>query len=232
MAIDKNDLLKLRPCAYHTCSAHNYQSIRAEGRLLPASTLLEGGSIEPGRHRKESVTVRGAHGHVVLRDHRQFALGAVEIEGGGAPTTYIGEQLDGRVFFWPGDQRRPIATGRRHYEKYCNVEPLVVIRVSLGDLLACNPSTPFEVTRCNSGSARKQYGHKVLRGPSIFQTLDRAPWRVRQVIEFTFRGPITLPLNIESSPHWSGPWMRVWPANQARANGTSVAQQQERSAIR
>lgn len=126
--------------------------------------MLERASIGLGRHRETSITMHGPDVEVVLLDHRPFPLGAVEIV---TPTTYIAEHPDGRVVLWPGDQRRPVPSGQRYYQRYA-------IRPDLSDLLACNPTTPFDLTKCNSGSARMQISRKVPREPSTFRPVDRA----------------------------------------------------------
>jgi len=110
--IHENDLLELRPYAFHVCSYRNLPSIRSAGSLLPASHLLKGCSLLPGERRARSVALSTIHGEVVLRDHRPFALGAVEFEQGYRSRDYIAEQLDGRVFFLP-EIKGPAATQAR-----------------------------------------------------------------------------------------------------------------------
>ncbi len=210
MPIDKNDLIRLRPCAYHVCSHRNLPSIRAAGRLLTASHLLRSCSLQPGEKRIGSVSLRGAHGEVVLRDHRPFALGAVDFEAGWGAKDYIAEHLDGRVFFWPGFEDRPIARGRKHFGRYSKIEKLAVLRITTRDLIQHNESVPMEVTKCNSGSARMQKGQKVRRGPSTFQRLDAAPWRASQVVELTFQDSVVLPAGTQLALSIEGPWVSLW----------------------
>lgn len=211
MPITRTGLIEARAFAFHTCDQANLTAIRSARVLFPASTLFASRPDLRGVRREESVVVKTAHGPVVVRDNRPLAAGAIAFEPGWTLARYIQEQLDARVFFWPGTADGPSSRGKAHFDRY-KESGVAVLRVALGRLLQCNSIPTFEVTRFNTGSARMQRGEPVVRGPSCFHPLARAPFRASEVAELTFRGEVRLPSETEYAFALNGPWNRLWTA--------------------
>ena len=81
-----------------------------------------------------------------------------------------------------------------------------MIRARTTALLAEYANRTLWVTKCNSGSARHQWGKPVPRGPSTFQHPDTAPFKVSEVIELSYRDEALLPDDTQWSTSLAGPW--------------------------
>lgn len=200
-------LLELRPFAYHTCGALNFESIRSSRALRSARDLLAGSEHEHllTIRRKHSARVTLPDGSVEVRDNSPLRLGSLELEPDVTLEAFLLE-LNSRVFLWPGSESGPIRTGGAHFEHYSGIGTVHVIRVPLRHLLQANPSRALAVTYCNSGSARHQGGRKVVRGPGTFHPVNSAPRVAAAIKELTFVGSVLLPVTTEFSSSPSGPW--------------------------
>lgn len=172
------------------------------GCLLPASALAN----EPGQHgQKRSIarTVVAAGRPVSLRDQATLHAGNVALQGGWTFERLV-EELNARVFFWPG-RDAPIDYGRRHFERYRSEGP-ALLRLDFLDICVANPRVGPDVCRYNSGSPRFSNGRPSPRGPDTFQPLALSDLTPSQVVEVTFRRTITLPPSVEVAAHPEGPW--------------------------
>jgi hypothetical protein len=80
-------------------------------------------------------------------------------------------------------------------------------------LLVANPGRDLFVSRCNSGSARHQKGHRVKRGPATFRCLSEALFPASSVVELSFLEGVRLPADSEFSTALEGPWRRLRPVS-------------------
>ena len=201
------DLIRLRPFAYHTSGRENFNAIRRRSELRSASVILEGTGHDHllTNRRKSSVTLQVNGETVVIRDNRPLRPASVRLLGGWSLSDLLRE-LNSRVFLWPGWESRPIRRGRSHFERYEAEGPVFTIRIPLPSLIAANHDRDLWVTRCNSGSARHHGGQPVPRGPSTFQLPEEATFRVSEVIELSYVGAARLPTDAQWSESLIGPW--------------------------
>lgn len=197
---------RLHPYAYHLSHRDNLRHLRETARLVPAAILMErGGRVDLIRTRRRSherVTVEGRV--IVLRDQRPLHRGHARLPKGYTFDDFI-ENLNRRVFFWPGDETGPIDYGIRHFRHYENEKPMV-LRIEFASLVRANPSVGPRFCRYNSGSPRCSYGKKSPRGPRTFLTAVDFEGSANQVVEVTFENEIVLPSNTELGSRPSGPW--------------------------
>ena len=203
-------LLELRPFAFHTCGALNFESIRRARALRSAEDLLVGSEHEHllTLRRKRPVRVALPGGPVEIRDNAPLRIGSLELEPDITLESFL-QELNSRVFLWPGNEYGPIRTGGSHFEHYSGIGTVHVIRVPLLHLLQANPNRSLAVTYCNSGSARHHNGQKVIRGPGTFHAVERAPKSVAKIKELTFVGSVHLPEGTVYSSSPSGPWQSL-----------------------
>jgi hypothetical protein len=203
-------LLELRPFAFHICSELNFASIQRSHELRSATALVLGTTFEQllSVRRAKSVVAHLPEGTVEIRDNRPLRLGSLELEPDVTVEEFL-QEINSRVFLWPGNEKGPIGTGCAHFERYHGEGDVRVIRAPLKDLLRVNPDRALSVTYCNSGSARHHSGRKVLRGRSTFQPVEHATRPMSEVKELTFVGSVRLPKSVVWSPTPFGPWQAL-----------------------
>jgi len=105
---------KLRPCLFHLTATVNVSRIVRDGLLCPASaTLKDGGRTELLRERRaEGVEICVGTETVHLRDQRPLHGGNMALQGGWSLEDVI-QELNHRVFFWPGTLRASNSMARR-----------------------------------------------------------------------------------------------------------------------
>ncbi len=215
MGFSTEDLIQIRPFAYHTSSRRNFEAIIRSRLLRSTYDLLWGTDYEyllDGQRKKSSV-VPLSEGQVEIRDHRPLRLGSIQFEPGCFISDFIAH-LNCRVFFWAGNARGPLSkSGKSHYERYAGEGEVFVLRVPIESLLACNPDRQLFVTNCNSGSARHQGGNPVIRGPNTFVVPERANFTTKDVVELCFSGSCPLPSDLVRAKGFKGPWRPMWSAD-------------------
>lgn len=206
-------LMSLRPFAYHTCSALNFQSIRRTRSLKSAADLLAGtgySSLLTVR-RKSSVVVELSSGPVEVRDNLPLRIGSLALEEGCSLEQFL-LLLNRRVYLWPGNNHGPCRPGPEHFQHYQGSGAVHILRVPLASLLSANPGRELEVTFCNSGTARHHGGQPVQRGPNTFVAASLASGRPSEVKELCFVGSLALPPDTEWSTVLAGPWQPLCEA--------------------
>ncbi len=206
------ELAGLRPVAYHTTSMTNLERIKRLRLLESVKSILEGSQhlhLLQGRRRKPATVVIGNH-RVDVRDQLPLRPGSIKFQDGWELQDLL-DELNSRVFFWPGDERRPRGRSEGHYKKYADSGEVAVLRMPLRSLLCSNPARRMYVSKCNSGSARNNQGKPVVRGPRTFAFPEAADFTRGKVIEFSFRGSVSLPMDAEWSSNLLGPWQRLVP---------------------
>ena len=207
MGFSIEQLIALRPFAYHTSGRENFESILERSSLRSTRAILEGTEHESlvRSFRKESFTLHIDGRRVVIRDNKPLRPGSLDLRGGWAFEDLL-ENLNSRVFLWPGTECGPIKRGVHHFERYASEGEVFVLRIPLHDLVSHNSRRRLYVTGCNSGSARHQQGKPVARGPETFQTPETADFRPSQVIELSYVDVADLPPSSEWSISLDGPW--------------------------
>jgi hypothetical protein len=91
MAIETNDLLRLRPFVFHSSDELNFSSIRRTREIRPAEALLRGTQHERLLHGRRARTevVQLPGGPISIRDHRPFRPGSAKLEAGCSVDDYI-----------------------------------------------------------------------------------------------------------------------------------------------
>jgi hypothetical protein len=158
------------------------------------------------------VTLQVNRETVVIRDNRPLRPASIQLLGGWSLSDLL-QELNSRVFLWPGTEMGPIRRGRSHFERYAAEGSVFSIRVPTLSLVAANHNRDIWVTRCNSGSARHHGGQPVPRGPSTFQVPENAPFRPSQVIEISYVGEARLPPDAQWSESLAGPWRNMGDAS-------------------
>jgi hypothetical protein len=198
--------LAARPYLYHLTHQDNVNNLRKTGQLFPACTLMQlGGREELMRKRRpgsERVTVDGAT--IVLRDQEPLRSGNAKFPKGYAFEDLI-ENLNRRIFFWPGTSKTAIAYGVRHFEHYKQEKP-ILLRIKFQSLLDSNHRAIPLFCPFNSGSPRCSYGKKSPRGPNTFVPAEGFRETPSRVVEVTFDRQLTLPPDTEFGGRPTGPW--------------------------
>jgi hypothetical protein len=115
------------------------------------------------------------------------------------------EDLNRRVFFWPGTAAGPISYGIRHFKRYEHENP-AILRIEFESLLLSNPDVEPRYCKYNSGSPRCSNGLKSPRGLDTFLLVDDFNHGPARVVEVTFDKEIILPTKTKISAHPKGPW--------------------------
>ena len=183
--------------------------MRNERSIEPASTLLRAaGKDELIRTRRRNhEPVRVGKDVIYVRDQAPLHEGNMRLPGGYSFAAFI-ENLNSRVFFWPGTASGPISYGIRHFERYETERP-VIVRVSSRDLFDANQDVEPELCKYNSGSPRCSFGQKSPRGPNTFVDAPRFDGTPSNVVEVTFRSRIKLPISAQIGSSPSGPWQAL-----------------------
>ncbi len=195
-----------RPFLYHLTASDNVGRIRSLGRLQ-STARMRGEDPEGATRRTQravSLRLRVGDGAVVIRDQATLHETNIEFSGGWTMQTLL-EELDRRVFFWPGKESGPIAYGARHFAHYESLGARV-LRVRFASLLARNPTATPYFSRYNSGSPRHVNGRASPRGLDTFLPADRCLYPPGEVVEVTFLDELLLPADAEFSERVEGPW--------------------------
>jgi hypothetical protein len=190
------DFAVIRPYLYHLTARQNLGAIRAERRIVSAAALLRAAGREShlGDKRDDMLAVSIGDRIAVLRDQAPLHRGNVGLAPGWTFESLL-DDLNRRVFFWPGTAPGPIDYGLRHFARY-TAHPTyesVILRVPTAALLRANPDRPPLFCPYNSGSPRFSSGRASPRGPDTFLPADRFPGPAGRVVEVTFLDQVDLP---------------------------------------
>lgn len=206
MAFTLEQFARVRPFLYHLTAEQNLARIQRTSRLQSATALMTAAGEE------RLLTSRRRAAHVVsvnnemihIRDQAPLHEGNIRF-GDGWSLPQLIDDLNRRVFFWPGGEDGPISYGVRHFERY-RVENPVVLRVSFREVLGCNSDTTPSFCKFNSGSPRCSGGLGSLRCRDTFMSADRATFPPSGVVEVTFLNRVNLPSDMLVAAAPDGPW--------------------------
>ena len=210
MAFTIAEFIEVRPVVYHLTARLNLPRIRRSRTLhSTAQTLTSIDRVDLlSMRRRRSMEFCVDDEWIQIRDQAPLHAGNIGFELGWCLEDFI-EELNGRVFFWPGTHSGPIAYGMRHFDRYQHEEP-VVLRVPLDLLLEENAGVDPGFCKFNSGSPRCSSGRRSPRGSRTFVTSSDAPFSRTQVVEVTFRDSVILPECVEFAGSYAGPWQRLF----------------------
>jgi len=197
---------KTRPFLYHLAFRHNLKRIRNTKRLESAASLLVAAARQSDlrNQRRTTLPITVGESRVLLRDQAPLHEGNIGFTGEWTFEDLL-EDLNSRVFFWPGSQRGPNEYGVRHFEHYAAEHP-VMIRVPFDSLRDRNPDRIPLFTKYNTGSPRYSGGRPSPRGPDTFLPAEQCTFPPSKVVEVTFLESVMLPNDSQFSNHPSGPW--------------------------
>lgn len=206
MPFDLNAFATSRPYLFHLTSRENLKRIRRT-RVLQCSTMLHSLALNPPaltNKRGNHLELKLPGDSVFLRDQSPLHKGNMRLLGSWTFQDVL-DNLNGRVFFWPGTSSGVISYGVRHYVRYASERP-VLLRMSSSDLFKANSLNAPEFCRYNSGSPRCSGGVGSPRGPNTFVVASAADFTASKVVEVTFRGEIDLPSQVWFAGSPTGPW--------------------------
>jgi hypothetical protein len=124
-----NEFAATRTHLFHLTAAGNLEHILGQLRLDPASVLMRAAGLQPvgTERRKQSIAIQVGGKTVWIRDQAPLHPGNAQLQGGWTFQTLV-DELNQRVFFWPGSIAGPIKAGRRHFANYQR-EDCRVIRI-------------------------------------------------------------------------------------------------------
>jgi hypothetical protein len=206
MAFDFASFARLRPYLYHLTSFENLARLQRTKTLYSARALAEQANrfdvLEARRPTHEAIVIDGEM--VFIRDQRPLHKGNMRLMGQWSFEQFL-SSLNDRVFFWPGDETRPISYGRRHFERY-EQEDSAILRLRFASLVEANPNALPLFSKCNSGSPRWSRGVAGDRGPHTFVKASEASFGPANVVEVTFLRSVVLPETTEWASTIAGPW--------------------------
>lgn len=206
MAFDLTSFARLRPFLYHLTAFDNLSRLKRTKTLYSAKALAEQANrldvLDARRPTHEAIVIEGET--VFIRDQRPLYKGNMRLTDHWSFSQFL-SSLNDRVFFWPGDETRPIAYGRRHFERYAQ-EHYAILRLPFASVIRANTNALPLFSKCNSGSPRWSRGVAGDRGPNTFVKSSEASFRPASVVEVTFIGSVFLPETTEWAPTPIGPW--------------------------
>ncbi len=200
-----DDLVRLRPFVYHMTARSNLARVERVKRLECANVFYKAtGRLHESRERRREhalVVVDGER--VSLRDQAPLHVGNIDL----SLLTFaeVVNMLNQYVYFWPGDDEQPIASGRNHFARYSK-EDAVVLRLPTDQLLSLN-AVRAKFSRCNSGAPRQNAGRKQPRGLNTFRNaacFDETPGNVQEIViegwaELPWSSVVVKPLSVYTS---------------------------------
>lgn len=194
-----DQLVAVRPFAYHVTARCNLPAITRRRALLPAADLLRGANKAHliNRRRRGTLPLVIAGEEVWLRDQDRLSAGAIVFEEGWDLPSFCA-LLNSLVFFWPGTSAGPIRQGVNYLTRYAHESP-AVLRVPMKDLLTVH-ATSVRFSHCNSGAPRAHpTAGKCPRGARTFLPPELYGRTARTVVEVVVQGRAE---RLESASWW------------------------------
>lgn len=217
VSINLADLIEISPYLYHVTYEDSLKRIRKLRRLESAAALMEaGGQRNSLRVRRgDSVNFLVDGDPILLTDQHPINAKNIAFQDGWTISDLI-EAINRRVFFWRGKKEGLLRSNQGHFKKYKNAgHRLVFLRLSFGEVCRCNAERGPELSKHNSGAARKYDGKPIPRGPKTFVQPQDADFNPGEVQEVVFHSFVDLPALTEvCSGSWEGPWQPFFQLGQ------------------
>ena len=149
---------------------------------------------------------------VEIRDQCPLKEGHIKFEEGYSFMQLL-DELNRRVFLWPGTEDGPIKSGLNHFARYSEAGLVVVIRCRLQSLAESNADAKLYVTNCNSGGPRSNpRTGRAVRGHSTFLQLPEVDYPLSEVKELSYEHSAALPADAEWTDKLGGveSWQCLW----------------------
>jgi hypothetical protein len=206
MAFTVEEFARLRPYLFHLTSRANVARINRTRALDPAATILKASGNQMMLKARRGTSIQAkVNGEVVhVRDQHPLHAGNIAFQGSWTFEKLV-QEINERVFFWPGSEWWVISYARRHYNRYAAEKP-VVLRIPVAELLSRNAGSDPLFCKYNSGSPRWTSGKASPRGPDTFVKCAKASFRASGVVEVSFRSTVKLPGRVEIANSYDGKW--------------------------
>ena len=205
---------RTRPMLYHLTTKENIARIRDSRRLESTALLMEAAdehSNSRGR-RTDKVPITVGPYRVLIRDQAPLYTGHIEFEDGWDLEKLV-DDLNRRVFFWPGWEHKPIPSGENYIKRYRSERP-AILRLRFDSLCSHNQEREPSFCKFNSGSPRSYLGRRSLRGRTTFLPAHEFPYAPSDVVEVTFRNWVTLPPDTDVSDDSEDGWIALFTEQQ------------------
>jgi hypothetical protein len=168
MALDVETFATVYPVLWHVTPRANAERIRRTKVLECAVSLMQAAGDDTWLRRKRphDVPLPVDGETVILRDQQPLSEGHIAWEGGWAMPRLI-EEINRRVFFWPGDRRAPTKKAKDNVNDFLASGDYVTLRIPFAAVLRI-PRVRLEYCRFNSGAPRTVGGKRSPRGPQTF----------------------------------------------------------------
>jgi hypothetical protein len=168
MALDLERFAAAYPILWHVTSAMNVERIRRTMVLESSASLMRAAGDETWLRKKRTKDIRLLVDAetVILRDQQPLHEGHIAWEGGWDMPRLI-EEINRRVFFWPGDRRTPTKNAERNVAGFMASGDYVSLRLPFAAVRRL-PGVRVEYCRVNAGAPRTVNGKKAPRGPHTF----------------------------------------------------------------
>ena len=193
MALDVAAFAARTPLLWHLTTRENYARIARTRTLESAATLMRAAGDERWlRERRRDPQRLSLGGETVwLRDQAPLAAGAIALLGGWTFERLV-EEINHRVYFWPGTRSGPIQQAWENFHAFRGLPGTVTLRIPFEAVArACHPFQ-LQVTAVNVGAPRTSGGKKSPRGPHTFASPGAFPGTPSDVREVAVRDVLPL----------------------------------------
>ena len=199
---------------YHRTARENVERIQDSRRLESTALLMETADehSNPRVRRTDTLPLSVGPHRIQIRDQAPLYAGHIEFEGGWGLGELV-QDLNRRVFFWPGWEHKPIPSGENYFKRYRSERP-AILRLRFDSLRRHNQEHIPLFCKFNSGSPRSYPGRRSPRGPATFLPAHECPYVPSAVVEVTFLDWVTLPPDTEVSADLEDGWDALFTEQQ------------------
>lgn len=169
MPLNLTAFVERYPALWHVTASANLPRVERDRRLYSAAALMAAATDERWLtvRRPRDVEIRIGSDVVVLREQGPLAGGAVQFEDGWTPGR-LTEEINRRVFFWPGTWEAPIPRAAGNFAGFLGRPGAVTLVIPTAAVIAAVPPDALHFTRYIAGAPRLSAGEKSPRGNRTF----------------------------------------------------------------
>lgn len=192
MAFCIKQFKKIRPYLFHLTSERNVPRILKSGCIQSTASLvkLARENISLRDKRKEIVPITIDGEIIELRDQAPLYEGKAKLLDNWNFGDLV-EFLNNRIFFWPGNDQGPVLSGKNHFFRYKEENP-VVLQIETEVLFDANPKNGPFFCKYNSGAPRTTMGQGSPRGTCTFVDATLATFLPSQVVEVAYLDSVVI----------------------------------------